>query len=51
MPVNHKTVRKIMKENSLAVIQKVHKAKRDAKNEKFKAQGPKQIGGIEWQDL
>ncbi|MCX7822545.1 MAG: IS3 family transposase, partial [Syntrophobacterales bacterium] len=47
IPVNHKTVRKIMKENGLTVIQKIHKAKRDAKTKKLKAHRPKQIWGID----
>lgn len=44
--VNHKAVRKIMKENGLTVVQAIHKAKR-ASRRKPKAQRPKQYWGID----
>jgi len=45
--INHKTVRKIMKENGLLVTQTVHKAKRKASQRKPQAVSPKQIWGID----
>lgn len=44
--VNHKAVRRIMKENGLTVVQPIHKAKR-ASRRKPKAQRPKQYWGID----
>ena len=45
--VNHKTVRKIMKDNGLLASQTVHKAKRKTEGRKPRAQRPKEIWGID----
>lgn len=45
--INHKTVRKIVKENGLLATQTVHKAKRKVSQRKPKAVRPKQIWGID----
>lgn len=45
--VNHKTVRKIMKDNGLIASQTVHKAKRKTEGRKPRAQRPKEIWGID----
>ena len=45
--INHKAVRKIMKDNGLLATQTVHKAKRKASRRKPQAVRPKQIWGID----
>ncbi|ACI21646.1 putative transposase [Thermodesulfovibrio yellowstonii DSM 11347] len=45
--VNHKTVRKIMKEHGLLVSQIVHRAKRKSEGRKPRANRPKEIWGID----
>ena len=45
--INHKRVRKIMKENELLATQTVYKAKRKVNQRKPKAVRPKQIWGID----
>jgi len=45
--VNHKTVRKIMKDNGLLASQTVHSAKRKSEGRKPRAQRPKEIWGID----